>query len=342
MTDPVTPAGYGEVLALIARDLRDTRLRVLSAAGAEVIALNWRIGALILERQDRLGWGARVIDRLATDLQAEFPRMTGLSPTNLQYMRAFAAAWPAPGNLPTAVGKLPWGHVRTVLDRLDDRADREWYASYAVDAGWSRKSLEHHIATGLRQRIGSAPSNFPTLLDKADSDLAQEIVKDPYVFDFLDLTVRSAERDLEQGLMDRLQDTLTEMGRGFAFVGRQVRFDIDGDEFFVDLLLFNVLQVRYVVVELKIGKFKPEYAGQLGFYVEMVDDELRQPHIHAPTVGILLCAGRNERVVRYALRAAAAPMAVATYTYDKLPAAERAALPPLEDLTVALSDPGSQ
>lgn len=146
------------------------------------------------------------------------------------------------------------------------------------------------------------------------------------------------ERDVEQALMDRLQDTLTELGRGFAFVGRQVRFDVDGDEFVVDMLLFNVEQVRYAVVELKVGKFKPEYAGQLGFYVAMVDDLLRRPDLHNPTIGILLCAGRNEQVVRYALRAANAPMAVATYTWDKLPDAEKAALPPGAVLAAALAD----
>ena len=176
------------------------------------------------------------------------------------------------------------------------------------------------------------------MLPAEDSDLARAIVKDPYVFDFLDLTDRAAERELEQALMDRLQDTLTELGRGFAFVGRQVRFDVDGDDFTVDLLLFHVEQLRYAVVELKIGRFKPEYTGQLGFYVAMVDDQLRRPGTHAATVGILLCAGRNEKVVRYALRAAAAPMAVATYTYDKLPTEERTGLPTVDDLTTMITD----
>ena len=338
MTDPLPAAGYSELLGQIAAEVRSTRLRALRAANAEVIALNWRIGRLILRRQAQEGWGARVITLLSQDLRHEFPAMTGLSASNLQYMRAFATAWPDGSDFPAAVGKLPWGHVRTLLDRLDQRTEREWYADRAAEAGWSRQVLEHHIATGLHHRTGSAPSNFPAVLQAEDSDLARAIVKDPYVFDFLDLTDRAAERELEQALMDRLQDTLTELGRGFAFVGRQVRFDVDGDEFVVDLLLFHVEQLRYAVVELKIGKFKPEYTGQLGFYVAMVDDQLRRPGIHAATVGILLCAGRNERVVRYALRAAAAPMAVATYTYDKLPAEERTALPTVDDLTTMITD----
>ena len=167
----------------------------------------------------------------------------------------------------------------------------------------------------------------------------KQLTKDPYVFDFLGLTGRAAERDVEQALMDRLQQTLLEFGRGFTFVGRQVHFDVDGDDFWVDLLLFHVEQLRYVVVELKIGRFKPDYAGQLGFYVALVDDQRRRPDRHAPTVGILLCAGRNDRVVRYSLGGAASPMAVADYTYDTLPAAERSALPAAEDIAAVLDTP---
>lgn len=150
----------------------------------------------------------------------------------------------------------------TLLNRLDSAGDRDWYAELAATNGWSGKVLEHHIATNLRRRVAAAPSNFDTQLAGADSDLAKEIVRDPYVFDFLRLTARATERDLEQAMMDRLQDTLLELGSGFAFVGRQVRLDVGGDEFFVDLLLFHVVQLRYVVVELKVDKFRPEHAGR--------------------------------------------------------------------------------
>lgn len=182
-------------------------------------------------------------------------------------MRRFAATWPDPAILQSAVGKLPWGHVVTLLNRLADTGDRDRYADQAATNGWSGKVLDHHIATGLRRRIASGPSNFDTHLAGADSDLAQEIVRDPYVFDFLNLTARATERDVEQAMMARLQETLLELGSGFAFVGRQVRLDVDGEEFFVDLLLFHVVQLRYVVVELKVDKFRPEHAGQLQFYL---------------------------------------------------------------------------
>lgn len=200
-------------------------------------------------------------------------------------MRRFAATWPDPAILQSAVGKLPWGHVVTLLNRLADTGDRDWYADQAATNGWSGKVLDHHIATGLRRRIASGPSNFDTHLAGADSDLAQEIVRDPYVFDFLNLTARATERDVEQAMMARLQETLLELGSGFAFVGRQVRLDVDGEEFFVDLLLFHVVQLRYVVVELKVDKFRPEHAGQLQFYVAVVDDTIRKADIHAPPSG---------------------------------------------------------
>jgi predicted nuclease of restriction endonuclease-like (RecB) superfamily len=333
----LVPDGFGDLVDRIGVEVRTTRLRAARAANTELIAMNWRIGRLILDRQQAEPWGSAVIRRLALDLRREFPDMKGLSATNLQYMRAFAAAWPDPGAISQrSVGKLPWGHVCTLLDQLDDPALRDWYAALDTGNSWSRPVLEHHIATGLHRRTGAAPSNFTDHLEPVDADQAQEIVKDPYVFDFLDLTQRSRERAIETALTQRLQETLAELGPGFAFVGRQMHFAVDGDEFFVDLLLFHAEQVRYVVVELKVGKFRHEFAGQLAFYVTVVDDQLRHPTRHTPTVGILLCSeGSKEGVVRYALRSANAPMAIATYTYDALPPAEQAALPAAETITSA-------
>jgi predicted nuclease of restriction endonuclease-like (RecB) superfamily len=196
--------------------------------------------------------------------------------------------------------------------------------------------LEHQIMNQLRPRLGAAASNFEDRLEPADAAQAQGMVKDPFTFDFLGLSRGVAERELEQALMDRIVETLRELGNGFAFVDRQKRFDVGGEEYILDLLFFHIPQARYVVIELKIGRFKPEYAGKLGFYVALVDDRLRMP-THAPTVGIPLCTGRNEAVVRYALSGANQPMAVSTYTYESLPAAEQAALPDVDQLTHALA-----
>ena len=295
------PAGYSSLLAQVRREVTDARVKATRAANTELLGLYWRIGRLILAQQDQQGWGTKVIGRLSSDLQASFPGSTGFSPSNLQYMRGFAAAWPGdPTSLQgvgksaadsaqpvslRSVGKLPWGHVHTLLDKIKDQDARNWYAAADAENGWSRAVLEHHIATDLRSRSRGAPSNFAEQLLPQDSDQTAALLKDPYIFDFLDLADRASERAIEQGLMNRLQDTLLELGKGFAFVGRQVRFDVDGDEFFVDILLFHTDLVRYVVVELKLGKFKPEYAGQLGFYVALVDDTMRRPTVQRPDGG---------------------------------------------------------
>jgi len=333
----VVPAGYAELLEQLKVRVRSAQVRAARAANTEVLALYWSIGRDILDRQDRLGWGGKVVDRLATDLRAAFPDQRGWSRRNLQYMRAFATAWPDQENFVHQAGaQLPWRHLTTLLDRLDTRDDRDWYAARAVEDGWSRAVLEFSIGSGLRARVGAAPSNFTDRLPAADSDLAQALVRDPYVFDTLGLAAPIAERDLEQALMDRLQATLLEFGQGMAFVGRQVRLDLgDGYEVVVDLLLFNVEQLRYVVVELKVGRLAPGDVGQLGVYVAVVDDNLRRPDMHhAPTVGLLLVAGRSDPLAQYALASSSAPVAVADWA--SLPAETRAVLPPADRIAAAL------
>ncbi|PPK90203.1 putative nuclease of restriction endonuclease-like (RecB) superfamily [Kineococcus xinjiangensis] len=333
------PAGYGELLEQLKERVRTSRVRAARAANIELLRLYWSIGRDILVRQQRDGWGAKIVDRLAEDLRSAFPDQRGFSRSNLHYMRALAAAWPTEDDfVPQAVGRLPWGHVRALLDRLDDRATREWYATQALHQGWSRDVLANQIMSGLHTRIGAAPSNFAAQLPAPDSELAQQLTRDPYVFDHLAITDRASEKAMEQGLMDRLQQTLTAFGNGMAFVGQQVRFQVGDEEMIIDLLLFHVTQLRYVVIELKIGRFSPAYAGQLGAYVALIDDRVRDPAIHAPTVGILLCRHRDEQVVRYALAGAPSPMAVATYTYDTLPPEQRAILPGVAELTAALTD----
>jgi len=259
-------------------------VRAARAANAELLQLYWSIGRDILERQEQAGWGSRVIDRLAQDLRAEFLDQRGWSRRNLHYMRALAEAWPQDFVQQPAT-RLPWGHLLVLLDKLTTRQERDWYAVAAGEYGWSRDVLAHQVATRLLERAGSAPSNFAAALPAPDSELAQQLVRDPYVFDHLALSERVAERELEQALMDRLQQTLLAFGHRMAFVGRQVRFDVDGDELVLDLLLFNVEQLRYVLVELKVGRFDPTYVGQLGTYVAVVDDRLRRRDRHAPTVG---------------------------------------------------------
>jgi len=320
-------SGYAAALAELKQQVRAARFAAQRRVNTELVRLYWGIGATILQRQGDEGWGSNVIGRLATDLRAEFPEMKGFSRANLFYMRRFAGEWPADAVVQQAVGQLPWGHITVLLDRLDDHELRNWYAGQAAAHGWSRNVLEHQIRSETHTRLRAAPTNFAEVLLPGDSDLAQQITKDPYVLDFLAIDGDAKERHLEQALVDRIIDTLRELGEGFAFVGRQVHFD-------VDLLFFHVEQLRYVVIELKTGKFKPEYLGQLGFYVALVDDKLRRPQ-HADTVGLLLVADKNDAVVRYSLAGQQTPIGVASY--DLLPPAVRAALPSEADLAAALA-----
>lgn len=293
----VLPDGYVDLLTGLKSRVRDAQVRAQRMVNTQLIELYWQIGNEILLQQQTRAWGSGVVRRLGEDLRVEFPEMTGLSYRNLQYMRSFAAAWAGASIVQQAVAQLPWGHITVLLDRLDDPATRDWYAAAAVQHGWSRNVLMNQIMNRTHERVGSGPTNFTRQLPAGDSELAQQIAKDPYVFDFLDLSGEVAERDMEQALMDRIVETLRELGAGFAFIGRQVHFDVGGDDFYLDLLFFHAVQLRYVVVELKAGKFQPEYAGKLGFYVGVVDDKLRLA-AHNPTIGMLICGSRNDHTVQ--------------------------------------------
>ncbi|MEA5455468.1 PDDEXK nuclease domain-containing protein [Sinomonas sp. JGH33] len=336
------PRGYAEVLASLRDQVRSAQHRARRAANTAMIELYWGIGRTILNRQAIESWGSKVLGRLSADLRAEFPHMKGFSPRNLAYMRSFASAWNGPGPIQQqAVAELPWGHITILLTKFKDRPTRDWYAAKAVQHGWSRPVLEHHILTRLHTRTGAAPNNLEARLPGEGTDLSRDLAKDPLVLDFLGLTEEAEELAIEEAMTLRMSQTLAEFGPGFAFVARQYRLTIEGDdEFFIDLLLFHIPSNRYVVVELKAGKFRPEHLGQLNFYVAVVDDLLRLHH-HAPTVGILVCGSKNDRTVRYALDGSTQPLAVTSYTYETLPAEEKAALPSPAAITAALAHGGA-
>lgn len=332
------PDDYAEVLVELKQQVRSAQIRAHRLVNTELISLYWTIGRTIRDRQDAQGWGAKVIDQLAADLRAEFPDMTGLSRRNLHYMRGLAQTWPTLEVVQQAAAQLPWGHILVLLDKLPDRASRDWYAARAAEGGWSRAVLLNQVKADALGRSGAALTNFARHLAADDSDLAHQLVKDPYVFDFLTLTERATERDLEDALIANLQRFLLELGHGFAFVARQYRFTVAGDDFSIDLLFFNYVQNRFVVFELKVDKFRPSHAGQLGMYVAWVQQNLAGP-AHRDTIGILVCADRNAAVVHYALASATAPMAVSTYTYDQLPAQEQQVLPSAADLSSIIEHP---
>ncbi len=326
------PPGYAALLKDIKERVRTAQVRAALAVNRELILLYWSIGRDILDRQKVEGWGTKVIERLAKDLGTEFPGIEGFSPRNLKYMRAFAEAWPEKEFVQQAIAQLPWGHQTRLLDRIKDRPTREWYLNAAVEHGWSQNVLVHQISSRLHERQGKALTNFSQALPPEGSDLAAQILKDPYNFDFLTLTESAKERELERGLLIHLRDLLLELGRGFAFIGSQVPLEVDGQTFYLDLLFYHVRLHCYFLIELKVGPFKPEYAGKLNFYLSAADALLRTAS-DAPTVGLLLCESRGKSIVEYALRDVAKPIGVSTYRVTRqLPEPLRDEIPSIEDL----------
>jgi predicted nuclease of restriction endonuclease-like (RecB) superfamily len=326
------PAGYAELLESLKARIREAQVRAALSVNRELVLLYWHIGREILQRQEREGWGAKVIDRLALDLRREFPEMKGFSPRNLKYMRAFAEAWPEEQIVQQLVAQIPWGHNVRLLDYVEDPTERLWYVQQTIEHGWSRNVLVHQIESKLYQRQGKAITNFERTLPAPQSDLARSLIKDPYVFDFLSLGPGAQERDLERALLNHVRDFLLELGKGFAFVGSQYRLDIGGEEFYIDLLFYQLRLRCFVVIDLKIGEFKPEYAGKMNFYLSAVDDLLRHPE-DRPSIGLILCKSQNRLVAEYALRDVSKPMGVATYRLtEALPADLQENLPSIEEL----------
>lgn len=306
------PEGYADWLTQLKVDIAQARQRAALAVNAELVQLYHRIGAEIRQRQQVNAWGAKVIERLARDLSDAFPDIRGFSSRNLKYMAFFAQHCPNGlfGQQPAA--QLPWFHVVTLLTKLASPAEREWYAQQTVLLGWSRSTLEQNIKNRLQQRQGAAVTNFVARLPAAESGLAHETLKDPYLFDFLGLGDDAHERDIEDGLIRHITRFLLELGAGFAFVGRQFRLDVGGDEFFIDLLFYHTRLKCYVVVELKATAFKPEHAGQLNFYLAAVDAQIKAED-DKPTIGLLLCKQQNRLVAEYALSGIDKPIGVAEY-----------------------------
>lgn len=326
------PPDYADWLADIKNRVLAARSRAALAANAELIALYWQIGDDLLQRQQSANWGDKVLDRLASDLREAFPEMKGFSSRNLKYMRYFAEHCPRQAFGQQAAAQLPWFHVVTLLTKLADNGAREWYAQHAIAEGWSRTSLELSIRNRQHERQGQAVTNFGARLPAPHSELAHETLKDPYLFDFLGLGDEAHEREIENALVRHITKFLLELGSGFAFVGRQCRLEVEGDEFFIDLLFYHTRLKCYVVVELKATAFKPEHAGQLNFYLTAVDRQVKAPD-DKPTIGLLLCKTKKRTVAEYALSGIDKPIGVAEYQLVRaLPEALVTSLPTVEEL----------
>lgn len=357
-------AYYGKLLDEIKNRIRQGQTRAMWAANSEMLATYWDVGRMISDRQDQEGWGAGVLPRLAKDLHNELPEIKGFSVTNLKLMVQFykeyqdviAISQRAVGQLqatkkgqpPVAqlddaekvkqlVSQIPWAHNIVLMQKIKDLSIRYWYMQQVLEQGWSRDVLVAMIKSNVHKRHGKATSNFKARLSAPQSDLVQQTLKDPYIFDFMTLEEPFHERELETGLIKHLEKFLIELGQGFAFVGRQYHVEVSDNDFYIDLLFYHLKLRSYIAIELKKGPFKPEYAGKMNFYCSVVDDKLSDENDN-PTIGLILCQDRDRILAEYALRDINKPIGVSGYELtQKLPAKLKSSLPSVKQIESELS-----
>ena len=320
---------YQDILDHVVSIVQQARTSAIQKASAEMVRMYWLIGNEIVERSE---WGSKFIDTLSHDIRTAFPSIKGFSPRNLKYMAKFAREVDA--RLCNSCCTIPWGHITLLLDRTEPGARREWYIAATAENGWSRSVLDHQIDLHLyeRQALAGKVTNFERTLPSPDSELAQQALKDPYVFDFIATKQGQQEHDIEEQMISNVTNLLLELGTGFAFMGRQYHLAVGEEDFYIDLLFYNTRLHCYVVIELKNEKFRPEFTGKLSFYVSAVNGELRGP-TDGPTIGLLLCKAKDNVVARYALQDINQPIGVSEYRLsDALPDDLSACLPSPEDL----------
>ena len=310
------------------------RISVVMKANSSMICLYWTVGKAILEKQEKEGWGTKVIDRMAKDIKEAFPDMSGFSPRNIKYMRKFALCWPDYEVVQRVVAQIPWRTNITLLDKLEGEEERIWYAEKTIENGWSKTILELQIKSKLMERTGKTVNNFSAALPPLDSDMANQIFKDSYLFDFLGTDMPRREMEIERKLTEHIQNFLLELGQGFAFVGRQVHMEVGDQDFYIDLLFYHLKLRCYVVIELKACDFEPGFIGQLNMYQNVIDDILRHPD-DKPTIGLLLVKGKNKTVVEYSLAGYQNPIGVAEWKNQlahTLPEELKSSLPSVEEI----------
>ena len=330
------PQDYPRLLSEIKERIRSAQYEALKAVNKELVGLYWDIGRMIVERQDVEGWGKAVVEQLAADLRTEFPGVGGFSSSNLWRMKAFFEAYTGLEKLAPLVREIGWSHNLAILERCKDPLEREFYLRMTRKFGWSKNVLIHQIDNQSYEKSLLNQTNFDRALTPELRAQAKLAVKDEYTFDFLELGEEHSERELERALIARIEDFLRAMGGMFAFMGSQYRLEIDGEEFFIDLLLFHRRLRCMVAIELKIGKFRPEFVGKMQFYLTALDREVRQEDENS-SIGIILCKEKSRTIVEYALHDARKPIGVATYEITKtLPRELRGQLPQPEEIAALL------
>ncbi len=327
---------YMETISNIKSEIKRAQYRAVLGANRELILLYWRIGQIINVHK---AWGNKFVENLASDIKLEFPGATGYSVRNLKYMAKFAMSYPDEGFVQQVVAQIPWGQNVVLLDKVSDDEVRRWYIAACAKNGWSRNVLVHQIESGLyeRQALPDKVNNFAAVLPPQQSELAKQMMKDPYVFDFIPFREDMVERDIERALVSEVTKLLLELGTGFAFLGNQYHLNVGGDDFYIDLLFYHLKLRSYVVIELKTGEFRPEFAGQLNFYLSAVDGILKTEEDN-PSIGLLLCKTKNDLVAEYSLKDVSKPIGVSEYRVTGvLPEELRDQLPSVEDIQNRIS-----
>ena len=322
---------YLTIIESIKSEIYSAQYKAALNVNHEMIILYYNIGKIINQHKS---WGNKFIDNLAADIRIEFPNVKGYSVRNLKYMSKMADTYSDEKFVQQVAAQIPWGQNIVLLDKISDYDIRVWYAEKTLENGWSRNVLIHQIESDLysRQVLNSKISNYETRLPSPQSELAIQTMKDPYIFDFIPFREDMAERDIENALVKDVTKLLLELGTGFAFLGNQYRLNIGGDDFYIDLLFYNLNLRSYVVIELKTGDFKPEYAGQLNFYLSAVDGILKTEHDNQ-SIGLLLCKSKNNLVAEYALKDISKPIGVSEYKITtNLPDELMKQLPSVEDI----------
>lgn len=327
---------YAHLLSEVKERVRSAQYAALKAVNAELVGLYWDIGRMIVERQGVEGWGKSVVERLSADLRQEFPGVGGFSVQNLWYMRQFYSEYQGNERLQPLVGEIAWAHNLAIMSKCKDPLEREFYIRMTRKFGWSKNVLIHQIDNQSYEKSLLGQTNFDQALTPELRAQAKLAVKDEYTFDFLELSEEHSERELERALIARIEDFLRAMGGRFAFMGSQYRLEVDGREFFIDLLLFHRRLRCLVAIELKVGEFQPEFVGKMQFYLTALDRQVRQEDEN-PSIGIILCKEKSRTIVEYALHDARKPIGVATYEITKtLPKELRGQLPQPEEIAALL------
>lgn len=329
---------YFDFIQDIKKRVQSAQIKAAVSVNQELLRLYWDMGAMIVEKQKQTAWGDGFLKQMSHDLQDDFPDMRGFSLRNLKYMRQWYSFWSDASIGQQAVAQIPWGHNLVILSKIQDHEEALFYVQKTIENNWSRAVLTHQIEGGLFKRKGKAVTNFKATLPAPQSDLAKQTLKDPYNFDFLTIREKHDEKELENALVEQIIKFLLELGAGFSFLGRQYRLNIDGDDFYPDLLFYHVRLHCYVVVELKAVNFKPEFAGKLNFYLSAVDSILKTGQDN-PSVGILICKSRKKTVVEYALRDFNKPIGVSEYMITQnLPDQFKSSIPSIEEIEAELEN----